>query len=384
MIMVENMDTKWRIEEISWFEGTFKRPRTAGCNARLGMHGSHGGVPLARIKIGGITGFGWSMITVSQARQVVGMPVKAMFDEDGMIRDCYRYLEFPLLDWAGQVFQKPVYQLVNKDSDTSGKVEFKVPVYDTSIYFDELEIKDDKEAVDLICQEVEQGLAAGHKNFKVKIGRPGMWMGIREGLQRDIDIVLAIRERIGTNGKLMVDANNGYNLNLAKCFLKETKSAELYWLEEPFHEDDQLFARLKKWMNEEEIKTKIADGEGDASPAIEEWAKKGLLDVLQYDLRGYGFCRWIKLGNEINRYGILSAPHNYGGFYGNFAQAHLASSIDNFSLGEWDQAQVDGIDTSAYRIEDGNVIITNEAGFGLKLDTDLFENNVRNMGWKVR
>lgn len=381
MIKAEDFNENWRIEEISWYEGIYKRPRPAGCNARLGEHGSEGEVPLARIRIGGITGFGWSTITPAQARQIVGLPVRALFDEDGLVRDCFRYLEFPLLDWAGQVAKEPVYRLVGQNPEGKG---LRVPVYDTSIYFDELSARDDREAVNVICGEIEQGMAAGQTNFKVKIGRPGMWMGIAEGMKRDIAILLAVREKIGPDGILMADANNGYNFNLAKCLLKETSSAKLYWLEEAFHEDDQLYSRLREWMAKEGIRTKIADGEGYASPAIEEWAKKGLIDVLQYDLRDYGFCRWIRLGRELNRYSVLAAPHNYGSFYGNFVQAHFAAAVDNFALGEWDQAESEGIDTSAYRIEDGTIIFEDSPGFGLKLDQGFFERKVRDHGWTVQ
>lgn len=376
------VNEKWRIEEICWYNGIFKRPREAGCNARLGKHGKEGETPLARIRSAGVYGFGWSRITPDQAGKLIGMPICAMFEEDGLVRDCFRDLEFPLLDWLGNMFHAPVYQLVG-DGGAKEENEIKIPVYDTSIYFDELDIKDDARAVSFICDEVEQGMTAGHTNFKVKIGRCGMWMGIAEGLKRDVDIVTAIREKIGPDAKLMVDANNGYNLNLAKAFLEETKDAKLYWLEEPFHEDDQLLARLKEWMKERGIKTKIADGEGCASTEIEAWAKKGLIDILQYDLRDYGFCRWLRLNREISRYGILAAPHNYGSFYGNFVQAHFAQAVNNFTMGEWDQADLEGIDTSAYSIRDGHIYMKKRDGFCLGLDHERFEHEVQKNGWRI-
>lgn len=380
---IKDLNREWRIEEITWGVLPYKRPRIAGCNARLGVHGLGGNVPVARIKIGGIYGFGWCELNKEKAGKILGIPVVALFDDQGMLKEEYYGIDFPILDWLGQVFKKPVYQLVAKNSDNINGSDYTVPVYDTTIYFDELDIKDNTEAVEFICREVDYGLAAGHKNFKVKIGRCGMWMDIDEGLQRDIDIVLAIRKRIGPEGKLMVDANNGYNLNLAKRFLKATEGAKLHWLEEAFHEDDQLYTRLKKWMEEENIRTMIADGEGHACSAIEDWAKKGLIDVLQYDLRGYGFFRWMKLGTEMDSYGVLSAPHNYGGFYGNYAQAHFAASIVGFAFAEWDQAAAEGIDTSAYFIKDGRIHVPNENGFGLKLDEDIFSAAVGNGGWKL-
>ena len=43
---------------------------------------------------------------------------------------------------------------------------FTVPVYDTTIYFDELDIQDDKKAVEFLCKEVKEGLDRGHKNLR--------------------------------------------------------------------------------------------------------------------------------------------------------------------------------------------------------------------------
>ncbi|HIS68067.1 MAG TPA: mandelate racemase [Candidatus Gallacutalibacter stercoravium] len=377
--IVSQINPSWRIEEIAWAQTSYRRPRKAGCNARLGVHGWGGEVPLARVRINGTYGFGWCTLSREQAGRFTGMPVRALFDENGLLRKPYRGLEFPLLDWLGQFAQKPVYQLV---SDEERAEPFCVPVYDTTIYFDELDISDNAEAVDFICQEVAQGLNAGHRNFKVKIGRPGMWMGLQEGLKRDIDIILAIREKIGPEGKLMVDANNGYNLNLAKEFLSATRSTQLYWLEEAFHEDDMLYRNLKDWMAQQGICTKIADGEGLASSAIEDWAKKGLIDVLQYDLRGYGFFSWLELAKELQPFGVLCAPHNYGGYYGNFAQAHFAAGIGNFAFAEWDQAQAEGVDASAYAIDNGMILVPQLPGFGLTLDNEQFDALVQRNGWR--
>ena len=238
--------------------------------------------------------------------------------------------------------------------------------------------------MEFLCNEVKEGLDRGHKNFKVKVGRPGMWMGIESGLKRDVDAILAIRETMGKEGKLMADANNGYNLNLTKEFLSRTASANLYWMEEAFHEDDQLYGRLRQWMKEQGIETKIADGEGYASEAIEEWAQKGLIDVLQYDLRGCGFFRWMKLAAELEPFGVLAAPHNYGGFYGNFAQLHFAASASNFAIAEWDVADAQGIDTTLYQVREGTIQVPDEDGFGLKLDQELFDAKVAEGGWKAK
>jgi L-alanine-DL-glutamate epimerase-like enolase superfamily enzyme len=368
----DNLDTKIRIEKISWAELPYKRPRIAGKNARLDNHGWGGKVPIAEIRAGGVEGFGWCELTRSQSELLTGLPIHALFREDGMLRTEYRGLEFPLLDWLGHFFHKPVYELAAKNPEKV-KGGFSVPVYDTTIYFDELHIKDNKEAVEFMLSEVTEGLERGHRNFKIKIGRCGMWMGLQEGIRRDIEIVNGIRSLAGPESKLMVDANNGYNVTIAKEFLMATKESKLYWLEEAFHEDNALYTNLRGWMKNQGIDTLIADGEGQASPSLIDWAKNGLIDVVQFDLRSYGFFNWMELCKELEPFNILCAPHNYGGFYGNYAQGHFAACTDSFASAEFDVADAEGIDASAYTIRDGRLEVPGLDGFGLIMNSRIFE-----------
>src|SRR4029079_15689235 len=144
------------------------------------------------------------------------------------------------------------------------------------------------------------------------------------------------------------DANNGYNLNLAKQVLAATADCPLFWLEEAFHEDNVLYEDLRAWQQAKGLNVLMADGEGYASPRLLDWARAGVLDVIQYDIFSYGFTPWLALGRELDQSGLRTAPHHYGGFYANFASAHLAAAVQHFTYVEWDEASVPGVDTSAY------------------------------------
>lgn len=368
--MIDIIDPDIKVTKVSLAELPYLRPRIAGKNARLDVHGFGGSVPIAQIKAGNWAGFGWCHVSNEDAELLVGTSVKDMLTETGILKKEYRKFEFPILDLLGNILNKPVYKLIGNSDDIK---EFSVPVYDTTIYFDELSIEDDDKAVAFICSEVEEGLKMGHRNFKVKIGRCGMWMPIDKGLKRDIAIIHEIRKLVGSEACLMVDANNGYNLNLTKAFLESTANDNIYWLEEAFHEDEVLYTYLREWMRENGIETMIADGEGDASPNIVGWAKKGIIDVLQYDLKGYGFFNWLELCKDLQDYDVLYAPHNYGGYYGNFAQAHFAASTPKFAFAEFDVAKAEGINDSAYSIKEGRLIVPEINGFGLELDEKVFQ-----------
>jgi L-rhamnonate dehydratase len=47
-------------------------------------------------------------------------------------------------------------------------------------------------------------------------------------------IIRAVREVAGPRGKIMIDANNGYNLNITKQILSAVVDENIYWLEEAF------------------------------------------------------------------------------------------------------------------------------------------------------
>ena len=105
--------------------------------------------------------------------------------------------------------------------------------------------------------------------------------------------------------------------------------------------------------------------------------------MIQYDIFSYGFTPWLGLGQQLDGWNVRSAPHHYGGFYGNYAACHLAAAIEGFTFFEWDEATVPGVDTSAYAIQDGFVHVPDAPGFGLRLDEDLFARGVKEGGYSV-
>jgi len=373
-----DLNGTWRIEKIEQAYMKGERPRLAGCNARLGVHGKEVVFPLVRITIGGIAAYGWSRISRDQAESLIGTPVGSIFCENRWIKDEFQSIQFPLFDWLATVRGVPVYQLLTGRSEA-----LRVPCYDTSLYFDDLHLSSDADAVKLMQDEAMQGYERGFRGFKIKVGRGAMHMDVMEGTRRDIAIVNGIREIVGPNCNISIDANNGYNLNLAKHVLRETRHANLLWLEEAFHEDDQLYRNLKAWLAEEKLNVLLTDGEGHAAAQVVEWAEQGWIDAIQYDLKDYGLVNWISLSQRLSRSSVKAAPHNYGGFYGNYLSAQAYPAISGFMFVEWDEAQVPGIDTSGYSIQDGYISVPSTPGFGLRIDETAFLGRLRDGGWTV-
>jgi L-rhamnonate dehydratase len=373
------------IVAIEWAVLEGQRPRTAGSNARLGAHGIGVRVPILRITTDdGTSGFGACRASSDQLATLLGMAVDDLFAPDQGVRAPWLAYEYPIWDLIGQRAGLPVYALAAAIAGATVLEPFHAPCYDTSLYFDDLHLASDQAAAELIAAEARDGYARGHRAFKIKVGRGARHMPLEAGTQRDIAIVRAVRAALGPEPPIMLDANNGYNLNLAKRVLAETADCGIFWLEEAFHEDDILYQDLRTWLAEAGLHTLIADGEGQADPRLVAWARAGLVDVVQYDIFSYGMTRWLALGRELDAAGARSAPHHYGGHYGNYAACHLAGAIQGFTYVEWDEATTPGLDTSGYALQAGQVSVPSSPGFGLVLDEEVFQHAVAQTGIRLR
>lgn len=362
-----------------------RRPREAGSNSRLAIHGREVRVPLLRLSTeDGASGFGPANIDARQAGAVPGAPLDTLITAQRGVADGASALEWPLWDLLGQVTGKPVYQLL---AEQAGKPAvagpLRVPCYDTTLLIDDLHLDDDDAAAALIAEEAHYGYAHNHRAFKIKVGRGALHMPLEEGTRRDVAVVRAVRAAVGPDARLMIDANNGYNFNIAKRVLAETADCKLFWLEEAFQEDPILYEHLRSWMEREGLTVLIADGESWAPPELMDWARQGRVDVIQYDIFTHGLGNWLRTGAQLDAWGTRSAPHHYGRHLGNYVSGHLAAAIERYTFVEWDEVTTPGLDASAYRVEAGRVVIPQAPGFGLKLEEGVFRAAVAQGGYEV-
>jgi L-rhamnonate dehydratase len=371
------------VTQVEWARLEGRRPRAAGRNARLDEHGSVVRPAIARLTTSDdTTGFGFCRVSQAAAERIVGQPLDALFDPAAGATALGLPFDFPLWDLAARHAGKPVYALAAAMMGKDTPQALRVPCYDTSLYIDDLHLDDDDEAAALIAQEAAEGLANGHRAFKIKVGRGSRHMDLETGTQRDIKVIRAVRAAVGPEMPVMIDANNGYNLNITKRVLAETAECRLHWVEEAFHEDRVLYEDLRGWMQAEGLATLIADGEGEASPSLLAWAEVGVVDVVQYDIFSYGFTPWLQLGQRLDDWHVQTAPHHYGGHYGNYAACHLAPSIARFAFVEWDEATTPGLIAVGYRVEEGSVVVPDIPGFGVALDDALFAQAVQENGYR--
>jgi L-alanine-DL-glutamate epimerase-like enolase superfamily enzyme len=367
------------ILSVEWARLEGRRPRKAGCNARLGEHGDVVRVPLARITTAdGASGFGVCWASREAADGILGQRLDAVFSPERGAETAFLPFDFPLWDLAARRAGRPVYELAGIPPPSA---PLRVPCYDTSLYFDDLHLAGDEEAADLMAAEARDGWDRGHRAFKIKVGRGARHLPLEAGTRRDVAIIRAVRSAAGPGPRLMLDANNGWNLNLTNRVLAETADCDIFSIEEPFYEDAVLYRDLKEWLRAEDLTTRIADGEGQASPTLLDWARDGLVDVIQYDIFGHGFTRWRETARTLDAWGVLSAPHHYGGHLGNYISCHLATAARGFAFTEWDEATTPGVGAPGYAVRDGLVSVPDAPGFGLTLDEAAFRQAVERSGW---
>ncbi len=373
-----------RIVSIEWGCLTGRRPRPAGSNARLGEHGVIVRVPILRLTTeDGYNGFGACYTSAEHASILLGARLNEVFTTNHGVVDPWLPFDYPLWDLVGKRASLPVYVLATAMAGVTAEVPYRVPCYDTSLYFDDLHLITNHEAAQLLAEEAREGYRHGHRAFKIKVGRGARHLPLEEGTQRDIAIIRAVREALGPHLPIMLDANNGYNLNLAKRVLSETAECSVFWIEEAFHEDPVLYRDLHTWLKERNLPVLISDGEGQADAHLLDWAREGLVDVIQYDILNHRFTRWLATGRQLDAWGVHSAPHHYGSHYGNYVAAHLAGAIRNFTYIEWDEVNTPGLDASGYTLSEGWVGVPDAPGFGLTLVEAIFRQMVAEAGFTL-
>ena len=272
-----------------------------------------------------------------------------------------------LWDLAGKILKRPVYDLLG------GTKSGRVPVYDGSIYMSDLMPQYETRWRDRFKEEIDMGMEAGHRAFKIKIGRGKKWMDRAAGDARDVEVVETIRKHAGDDVHLGVDANNGYDLAVAQRFLERAGDQRLDFIEEPFPEQVEPCLELKQFIAEHGWKTMLADGESQKDVgAFRPFVEAKALDLLQGDMYGLGIEGILAEAAMAEPQGILVAPHNWSSLLSLFMQVHVGLAVPNFYRAEHDPLKSDVLIYDGYEIKDGTCSVPDAPGFGLAIDERRF------------
>ncbi len=155
--------------------------------------------------------------------------------------------------------------------------------------------------IDQLVEQLGGWVAAGIPRVKMKIGTD--W-GSR--LDRDKDRILAVREAVGPEAELFIDANGAYTAKQAIRLAHEMGSATSYF-EEPVSSDQlQELALIRQ-----EIEQDVAAGEYGYDPwYFEAMLRAGAVDILQADAtRCLGITGFLIAANTAYSHGIPFSAH---------------------------------------------------------------------------
>jgi len=381
-----------RITEAVTYRVIGRRLTPVAPNAYAPYRGYEVSEPLVRLRTNqGLEGIGWNHQDVAQ--ELIGLNPLELFDWEGERisgpRPEYRELlyrlrgtDIALLDLIGNIQGKPVAELLGP------QVRDRVLVYDSSLYQEDLLTQEQrmglvyltapvKNPEEMVARKAEWVLRRGYHVMKIKTGR-GKWIpDWNEALERDIAVVHAARQAVGPEPTLFVDANNGYAEHPDDIlkFLKETRAASLYAVEEMYDEKiSEPRRRLREALRGEGLDVKMADGEGNGLSA--EHLESNLFDINQPDMVRLGFIRMMEAARASRTHGVRIAPHNFGTKMGLFAQAHLCRVIPNFAFAESDDAEFPAYAPEGIVLDRGHLMIEGLPGLGVRLvESELGEPN---------
>jgi L-alanine-DL-glutamate epimerase-like enolase superfamily enzyme len=359
-----------KITRIVSFDLHTRRSKLAGKNALRDVHGSTSRDRMARLYTNvGVEALGRCWVSKESLAALLGENPFRDFDlASRQMPGPLGSRTMVLWDLAGKLLNKPVYRLLG------GTEPRKVPVYDGSIYFADLLPQYAARWRDRFKEEIDMGLRAGHRAFKIKIGRGHKWMDREAGDARDVEVVETIRKHAGNDVLLGVDANNGHDLEGAKRFLDRASDLRLAFFEEPFPEQVQQCLELKRFIAERGWKTLLADGEGQHElTAYRPFVDAKALDVLQGDMNSFGIEGILAEAAMARPQGILVAPHNWSSLLGFYLQLHVGLVVPNFYRAEHDPLTSDVLIAEGYHIDAGVCSVPDAPGFGLAIDESRFE-----------
>lgn len=388
--LAEQVQPALRITRIVSFDLKSYRPKLVGKNSRLDVHGRIATDRMVRLFTNtGLEAIGNCRASEKQLAELLGKnpfefykavdrkpalsegPRTAGTQVEGMIGPLGAGT-MPLWDLVGKVLNKPVYELLG------GAGPKRVPVYDGSIYFSDLLPDYLDKPLDRFKEELDMGMAIGHRAFKVKIGRGAKWMPPKEGYARDVQVLKTIRQHAGKNILIAVDANNGYSLEKTKQLLEELPDYNFAFLEEMFPEQVQQCLELKSFISQHGWKTLVADGETQSQlDAYKPFIEARAIDIFQADMNRFGFEGILTEAAWCKPYGLQVAPHNWGSLVGFYMQLHVGRAITNFYRAEHDPCSNSVLIADGYQIRDGYASVPDSPGFGLKIDEDEFAKAVQ-------
>jgi D-galactarolactone cycloisomerase len=286
-----------------------------------------------------------------------GMPIQSLSGVD-----------IALWDIAGKALGLPVYKLLG------GAFRETIPVYGYGMML--------QRVPDLAARFADESAAI------VELGFQAMKMKIGISPEQDIELASSVRNAIGPDIKLMVDANHAYTAREAIPLGRELEKLGVYWFEEPVtSEDHQGYRDLC-----EALDMNIAGGEGEFSRwGFRDFIQKRCVDVLQPEVCGLGgITEYQKVLALAHAHFIPVVNHVWGAAVAVAVNIHLLTALPDLPGGAHPVQPMLEYDTTPNKFREellstplnvldqvkkngGFITIPRGPGFGFEVDLDFVD-----------
>ncbi len=217
-------------------------------------------------------------------------------------------VDIALWDLKAKALGLPLYRLLGPYTDS-------VPVYGSGGWTNF--------TTDELLAEQTGYVERGFKAVKMKVGK-----NFGQSEDEDIERLDAVREAVGDDVTIYLDANNGYYAKQAIRMAGVFEEYDVGWFEEPVLADD--IAGLAEVAQSTTIP--VATGEHEYTKyGFKELISRGGADIVQPDVgRVGGVTEWMKVAHMAHGFNLPVAPHAY-----QLVHLHLACATPNLKVVEY-------------------------------------------------
>ncbi|MEI6868153.1 MAG: mandelate racemase/muconate lactonizing enzyme family protein [Actinomycetes bacterium] len=208
-------------------------------------------------------------------------------------------------------------------------------------------------------------LVAGATASKAK-GWPGIKLKVgKANVHEDVERLTAVREAVGNDMHIMVDANTSFTLAEAKRRASAFAPLDLFWFEEPMPADDVKSHAILA------AATSIPIAVGETLYSVQQFQQylhQSAVGIVQVDVaRVGGITPWLKVAHMAEAFNVKVCPHFLMEIH-----VSLTAAIPNGLYVEH-IPQLRGITHTQMAIEAGNAMAPTTAGLGIDWDFDAID-----------
>ncbi len=215
-------------------------------------------------------------------------------------------IDIALWDVVGRALGKPIHKLIG------GAHRTEVTAYATGLYFTDM-----GRLVAEAVEEAEEYAGQGFRAIKMKIGLGDPKL--------DLARVKAVREAIGPDVRLAVDANHCFTVPQAIRLGRAMEPLDILWFEEPISpEDRDGYVEVTRALG-----MAVAGGENEFTRwGFRDTIARKAMDIVQPDVcaaGGISECR--KIAALASAHGVECVPHAWGSAIGLAATVQFLAAL---------------------------------------------------------